>query len=305
MGLLDDAYEVLSKVTEEQASRHFGPMRDFLVICEYLLRYGYLDKTQVRSWLTVGEALERFQDFMGNIRTGTPTTQDWAIIRQPRCGCPDFFKKPPLNAHDPANPWIRYYGHETEIRVGFKSYHGSLRPVDQRSALQAACDSWNQHLDTKLVVATSPLDISIGTTPFGQIPSDGRGGMLAATYLPGHALPIPMAVDTANKFSPGVPKTGGRANLQGVFAHELGHCLGLTHSSPSDDVKSLMDPFALPHLYEPQPEDIKRAVAIGWRRRETTPPEERPPKTGPAGLTGVYQIEYEDGRVVRLSPVNP
>ena len=102
---------------------------------------------------------------------------------------------------------------------------------------------------------------------------DGPGGTLAYAYLPprrnfkGKGLACVFDIDE---------NWNSQIKFQNVCCHEVGHNLGLSHSSPNDGQRDLMDPTYDPAIAVMQPGDIERL------RRLYGPPVARPePKPEP------------------------
>jgi methionine-rich copper-binding protein CopC len=81
---------------------------------------------------------------------------------------------------------------------------------------------------------------------------DGNSGTLAYNFFPNHG---DMVLDTADSFYSNTSNNSIR--LRNTVAHELGHGLGLEHSSPTSGTK-LMEPFISLSYDGPQHDDILR-----------------------------------------------
>lgn len=95
---------------------------------------------------------------------------------------------------------------------------------------------------------------------------DGSGGVLADQQLPfGNGKNLLMRIDRASA-------SLEREMFIAMVCHENGHCLGLSHNSPVDGVKDLMDPMIQRGIVGPQPGDISIARKMGYPLPGTTAP---------------------------------
>lgn len=102
----------------------------------------------------------------------------------------------------------------------------------------------------------------VQATNFG----DGAGGVLADQQLPfGNGNNLLMRIDRASSSLP-------REMFIAMLCHEDGHCLGISHSSPTDGVKDLMDPMIQAGIVGPQPGDVSIARKMGYPLPGTTAP---------------------------------
>lgn len=95
---------------------------------------------------------------------------------------------------------------------------------------------------------------------------DGAAGVLADQQLPyGAGTNLLMRIDRASV-------SLQREQFIAMLAHEDGHCLGISHSSPTDGVKDLMDPMLQNGIVGPQVGDITVARKMGYPLPGTTAP---------------------------------
>jgi hypothetical protein len=117
--------------------------------------------------------------------------------------------------------------------IGSVPSNFSLSAAQVQSAIETALRTWSTVADVHFVKTSKPgLDNSIDIT-FSKI--DGAGGTLAQTYLPKDlnksVLAGDVQFDTSETFEIGNQKGSAAFDFLWVAVHELGHSLGLEHSS--------------------------------------------------------------------------
>jgi peptidoglycan hydrolase-like protein with peptidoglycan-binding domain len=240
----------------------------------YLRRFGYLRPTDEEAGgfaameagsrapvATVGvfddstaAGLRRFQAFVGLPVTGELDEATIAQMSRLRCGFPDL----PLpggngnGAGDGAglasfvaqgSRWNR-----TNLTYGYQEFSGDLTQAQIRTALASAFTLWSQATPlrfTEIPVANGP-DIVVrfvaGDHGDGNT-FDGAGSVLAHAYYPppgGGAFAGDAHFDDAETWTVALPVPAGGTDLVTVAAHEIGHSLGLAHST---DAGALMYPY--------------------------------------------------------------
>ena len=146
----------------------------------------------------------------------------------PRCGCPDF------NLSTNKKCW----GHKS------LTYYIANRDSDLKSEV------WDSLILDAFKQASSNVVINIGAGQDHHF--DGPSGTLAWAYLPpkpNYNGQLVMKFDTDEIWSDG---SQAGMLLKNVAAHEIGHILGLSHSSIKG---ALMAPYYSAAVFEPQDKD--------------------------------------------------
>ncbi|VDK82366.1 unnamed protein product [Litomosoides sigmodontis] len=217
-------------------------------ITQYLSNYGYLkemivplmpnapatDDIVLLNSVTVRGALKRFQQFAGLKPTGKLDAMTEKKMQQKRCGRPDVMA---------LRQQGKYKWAKNDLTYSIESFTDKLSEHEVREALRKACDVWSAVTPLTLNELSKKADITVAfarrmhNDPW---PFDGQGGVLAHATLPSSGI---LHFDSDEKWvymnQRAISNYDSTDVLQ-VAVHEIGHVLGLEHSSDSD---SIMTPF--------------------------------------------------------------
>ncbi|XP_055971017.1 neutrophil collagenase [Sorex fumeus] len=247
---LSQAFPVLSNSLEEKN-------RD--IIEKYLQNFYHLPRNDYRSERNKGssilvEKLKEMQQFFRLNVTGKPNKETLQMMAKPRCGVPDgdgFMLTP-------GNPKWEH----SNLTYRIINYTPQLSERDVETAIEKALQVWSRV--TSLTFTRLPQgepDIKIAFVPRDHgdnSPFDGPNGLLAHAFQPGQGIGGDVHFDAEEIWT----TTSKNYNLFLVAAHELGHSLGLSHSS---DPGALMYPnyaFTEPSSYVLPQDDINGIQAI-------------------------------------------
>ena len=217
---------------------------------EYLKRFGYFPSAELAAqypaWRPIVDqapadpshydehtaaAVRALQSNAGRAPTGVVDEATRVLLAQPRCGVPEGIER--LDASDKfANHHTSWAG-RTSLTYRLQNTDDVSLP-DARAAVSAALSRWSQQTNMTFSEVGGAADIEIR---FSAI--DGFDGALGSTTLP---LGGDVTLDTAEIWSasPTLPAPPDTTDLQYVLIHELGHALGIRHSSVTNAV---MYPF--------------------------------------------------------------
>jgi matrix metalloproteinase-14 (membrane-inserted) len=213
---------------------------------KFLEKFGYLEKIpdgQQHDPESRTQAIRRFQKMYNLLETGQLNNATLIAMAAPRCGMPDHHNTtasrlqisassgtPPLLAERLATA---YKWHKTTLTYFFHNFFNSQKfsQQAQRNAVERALRFWSDVSPlTFREVTSGPADINIQFvagehTDGPQNAFDGPGGVLAHAFYPesGEAH-FDNDEDWRDSETDGI-------DLMTVAAHELGHALGLSHSS--------------------------------------------------------------------------
>ncbi|XP_055971014.1 interstitial collagenase [Sorex fumeus] len=209
---------------------------DMEIVQKYLENYYILknDGEQIerqRNRGPVTEKLKEMQKFFGLKVTGKWDAETLRIMKQPRCGVPDV-------ASYQLTPGTSGWKH-THLTYRIENYTPDMPRADVDHAIEKAFELWSKVSPlTFTKVFQDPADIILSFV-WGDhrdnSPFYGPDGDLAHAFGPGPGLGGDVHFDEEETWT----NNFKNYNLYRVAAHELGHSLGLSHST---DIGALMYP---------------------------------------------------------------
>jgi peptidoglycan hydrolase-like protein with peptidoglycan-binding domain len=256
-------------------------------LCERLSNYGYLPNELLASrypnWVPVvdrlpedpnvfDEVLERavigFQRQYGLEPTGVVDAITRELIEQPRCGWPD--SNPAESATAEKFSFLSQMHEELAnafLTYRFLSYTNDISASNQEAAMQGSARTWTDNSRLTINGVTTVPELSIRFFPSGSPPAgwgDFVPGSLAYATTNSSGEPPRIAVNDSFLWDTTTPVPMFHRDLQSVLVHELGHIIGLDHSSIPD---SIMYPGIASGVARRSPtRDDITAVGALWKR---------------------------------------
>ena len=212
----------------------------FSKVQSYLERFGYLGASTARDVGVLDDptagALRKFQEFFHLPVTGVFDDATREAMMRPRCGLPDMRGGELEFATQCA--WA-----DRSLTFAFDTGTDDVAGTAEFDAIRRAIQTWQTvgGLTFTEVALGSSTDIRIGWRPAADPDHSMVGGILAhADFPPGcsvitNTLPKPVHFDDSEH----VWSVGAVANafdIETVALHELGHIVGLAHSSVAGSV---------------------------------------------------------------------
>ncbi|KAI9537203.1 hypothetical protein NQZ68_027237 [Dissostichus eleginoides] len=281
---------------------------DNLLLAENYLRrfYGLPTGLQGRqkSSGTFQNKIKEMQRFFQLEVTGNLDDNTLELMNQPRCGVPDIgeYNHFPRNLKWPTN----------NVTFRIVNYTPDLPKADVDRAIRNALNVWSDVTPLtfkKLREGIADIMISFGSLEHGDYnPFDGPNGLLAHAYPPGQG----MGGDTHFDEDENWTKDSSAYNLFIVASHELGHALGMSHST---DPGALMYPnYSYSEGFPLSEDDIEGIQALygpNPNQRKVKPKPDAPNKCDPGlsfdavtELRGETMI-FKDRFYWRLHPQMP
>ncbi|XP_061484710.1 neutrophil collagenase-like isoform X2 [Rhineura floridana] len=205
--------------------------------------------------VTMTEKLKKMQKFFGLKVTGKANAETVAVMKKPRCGVPDVGS---FTLTDGNPKWER-----NNITYRIVGYTSDMHRSDVDKAIQEALKVWSKAAPLKfkrLHGGIADIMISFERRDHGDnSPFDGPDGILAHAFQPGKYIGGDVHFDEDEFWT--TRGLRGR-NLFLVAAHELGHSLGLSHSTDSGALMYPTYAYTEPHLFQLPQDDIDGIQAI-------------------------------------------
>ncbi|XP_059919867.1 matrix metalloproteinase-17b isoform X1 [Gadus macrocephalus] len=260
-------------------------------LVDWLMRYGYLPPPdpstgQLQAWTAVTHAVKSMQRFAGLMETGVVDQDTTALMKSPRCSLPDQEEPPgqPANQHQggrgslkrkrrtAGSTWTR---RSINWRLRSYPFSSDLSRETIRSLVYYALRVWAEPTSLEFHEVAGPegadlqVDFLHGHHGDGY-PFDGPGGAVGHAFFPSDPRRAGVVhLDSEEDWSFRKPGSEG-TDLFTVLVHEVGHALGLAHSS---DRRSVMRPYYLgpagdPLGYSLGPRDRERITDLYGKRAE-------------------------------------
>ncbi|XP_075330584.1 collagenase 3 [Odontesthes bonariensis] len=219
--------------------------------------------------------------------TGNLDDNTLDLMKQARCGVPDIGEYNHFPGH------LKWQNNNVTFRI--LNYTPDLKRSDVDRAIRRALNVWADVTPLtfqKLHEGNADIMISFGSKEHGDYnPFDGPDGLLAHAYPPGQGIGGDTHFDEDEHWT----KDSSTYNLFIVAAHELGHALGMSHSS---DAGALMYPVysystGFP-LSEDDVEGIQALYGANPDSKKVKPKPEAPNKCDPMlSLDAVTELRGE------------
>jgi hypothetical protein len=216
----------LPELGRDDRDERFGEVQRFLE------RIGYLEPGSYAAGALDGasaRALSRYQRFYGLERTGGLDAATRDLLTQPRCGLAD-----PLDAaaFKTVCPWKK-----RTLTYAFDIGTPDIAGDRERDAVRAAFATWQAAINLNFVEGATNAnpDIVIGWRPTKDPDSDMSGTVIAhSDYPPGCSTivttpPLPLHFDDGDLWT--LDGAGNTLDVESVALHEIGHLIGLDHST--------------------------------------------------------------------------
>jgi Matrixin/Putative peptidoglycan binding domain len=244
--------ERLSHISRLSLADLGGGSEGLGIVQDFLVEFGYLESrigfSRGRLDSYTSDALRKYQRFHGLEATGNFDADTRVFMSRPRCGVPDFSAG--RSVHGPfAKGFVIRCGwsRPANLVYGFDP----MVPQALVTAVVEAFEKWQAECNISVTQGVSRQHIKIFWRPNSVV---GGDRVAASDYppgcswiVPGATLPKPIIFDSGESWGSG----DDDFDFETIALHEVGHILGLDHSSDGNAV--MADSF------EPGPD--------GWKRK--------------------------------------
>ncbi|UQA62528.1 matrixin family metalloprotease [Polyangium aurulentum] len=182
----------------------------------------------------IEEGVMLFQKAYGLPITGAVDEATLAAMQKPRCSFPDFYTSADAAAGSHNFTLHGSKWSKTALTYRFANYTSDLSQASIRNAVSEALFDWSASSPLTFSEVSSGEDITIGWYTGSHCSAsafDGSNGVLAHAFFPSSGGDVHF--DDAESWS---TSSSSGIHLETVAVHELGHSLGLAHSSVSGSI---------------------------------------------------------------------
>ncbi|XP_002754394.4 matrilysin [Callithrix jacchus] len=195
---------------------------------DYLKKF-YLYDSKTNKVKSLEAKLKEMQKFFGLPVTGTLSSRIIEIMKKPRCGVPDVAEYSLFPDH------AKWTSKVVTYRI--MSYTRDLPRITVERLVSKALNMWGKEIPLrfrKLPWGTADIMIGFARGAHGDpYPFDGPGNTLAHAFAPGPGLGGDAHFDEDERWTDG---SSLGINFLYAATHELGHSLGMGHSSDPNAV---------------------------------------------------------------------